>query len=265
VAKSTTKILGPVHPNAGLNVEYRARLDALIEEMTRSYARWIVAQYRKTPPRIAMDATPAKELEREIRRLGKMWEKRINEMAPRLAKWFLQNAAKRSEARLKKILKDGGMSVEFKMTPVVRDIVEASIADNVALIKSIGSQYHTQIEGLVMRSVTTGRDLGSLSKELAKRYGVTKRRAAFIARDQNNKATAVVTRARQQEAGIEEAIWLHSHGGNEPRPTHLANSGERYRIDQGWFDPDPKVRRFIWPGELINCRCVCKPVIKGFT
>jgi SPP1 gp7 family putative phage head morphogenesis protein len=265
MAKSKTKILGPVFPNAGLKVEYHARLDKMIEQMTRSYARWIVAQYRKTPPRIAQDATPAKELEKQIRSLGKQWEKRFAEMAPKLARWFLQSAAKRSDARLKKILKDGGMSVEFHMTPVVRDLVEASISENVSLIKSIASQYHTQIEGLVMRSVSTGRDLGYLSKELQARYGVTKRRAAFIARDQNNKATSVITRARQQESGIEEAVWLHSHGGNEPRPTHLANSGERYRIDQGWFDPDPKVRRYIWPGELINCRCVSKPVIKGFS
>ncbi len=265
MVKSTTKVLSPVHPNTGLNAEYRAKLDRLIEEMTRSYARWVVAQYRKTPPRIAQDATPAKELEKEIRRLGKMWEKRLNEMAPKLARWFLQSVSKRSQDRLKKILKDGGMSVEFHMTPVVRDITEAAIAENVSLIKSIGAQYHTQIEGLVMRSVAAGRDLEYLSKELHARYGVTKRRAAFIARDQNNKATAVITRVRQQEAGIEEAVWLHSHGGNEPRPTHLANSGQRYKISEGWFDPDPKVRRNIWPGELINCRCVCKPVIKGFS
>ena len=252
-------------PNAGLTVEYRTKLESMIEQMTRSYARWIVAQYRKTPPRLAQDATPAKELEREIRRLGKVWEKRLNEMAPKLAKWFLQSASKRSEERLKKILRDGGMSVKFELTPVVRDITEAAIAENVSLIKSIGEQYHTQIEGLVMRSVTTGRDLAYLSTELHKRYGVTKRRAAFIARDQNQKATAVITRVRQMESGIEEAVWLHSHGGKEPRPTHLANDGKRYRVDEGWYDPDPKVKRFIWPGELPNCKCVAKPVLKGFT
>lgn len=258
------KILRPVHPNAGEAAEYRARLDRLIEQMTRSYARWIVAQYRKTPPKIAQDATPAKELEREINGLGKRWKKQFAEEAPKLGKWFATKIEKRSRKQLMKILHDAGLTVEFRMTPAMRDVLQATVQENVSLIKSIGEQYHSQIEQLVARSVTAGRDLHSLSRELEARYGVTKRRAAFIARDQNNKATAVFTRVRQEEAGIEEAVWLHSHGGKEPRPTHLANSGKRYKIATGWFDDDPKVRRHIWPGELVNCRCVSKPVIKGF-
>ncbi|WP_257785984.1 hypothetical protein [Burkholderia ubonensis] len=41
---------------------------------------------------------------------------------------------------------------------------------------------------------------------------MTKRRAAFIAHNQNSKATATITRVRQEGLGITEAIWLHSHG-----------------------------------------------------
>jgi uncharacterized protein with gpF-like domain len=74
-----------------------------------------------------------------------------------------------------------------------------------------------------------------------------------------------MNRARQEELGITEAVWLHSHAGKKPRPTHLANHGKRYNVAEGWFDPDPKVRKHIWPGELINCRCVSKSVVKGFS
>ena len=116
-----------------------------------------------------------------------------------------------------------------------------------------------------MRSVQTGRDLGSLSKELQERYGVTERRAALIARTQNNMATSAMQRARQTELGIEEAIWMHSHAGVTPRKTHLANDGKRYNIATGWYDPDPKVRRHIWPSQIINCRCQSKPIIRGFS
>lgn len=259
------KVLRPVHPNVGIEVAYRRRLDAMVDEMQRSYRRWLVAQYRATPPRMAMDATPAQELQRKLRGLGKQWLDRFEDAAPKLARWFARSSGRRSQAALQKILKDAGISVQFQMTPNVRDIFEATVSENVSLIKSIASQYHTEIEGLVMRSVTAGRDLAFLTDELERRYGVTRRRAAFIARDQNNKATATITRARQQEVGITEAIWLHSHGGKEPRKTHLANTGKRYNVAEGWFDPDPKVRRHIWPGELINCRCVSKPVVKGFS
>lgn len=265
VKRRNEKILRPVHPNAGIAGEYRRALDKMIREMSDSYRYWLRAQYKRTPPRIAQDATPAAELEKELRDLGVRWEKRFNAAAPKLARWFATKAARRSQATLRKILKDAGIAVEFKMTPTVRDVFEATVAENVGLIKSIPAQYHTQVQGLVMRSVTAGRDLAALTDELEERFGVTRRRAAFIARDQNNKATAIITRVRQQEAGITEAIWLHSHGGKEPRRTHLANSGKRYNIAEGWYDPDPKVQRHIWPGELVNCRCVAKAVVKGFT
>ena len=88
--------------------------------------------------------------------------------------------------------------------------------ENVSLIKSIASQFHTQVEGMVMRSVTEGRDLSALTKDLQKRFGVTKDRAAFIALDQNNKATSAIQRERQTALGIEEGIWMHSHAGKVP-------------------------------------------------
>ena len=116
-----------------------------------------------------------------------------------------------------------------------------------------------------MRSVQTGRDLGQLTDDLREQFGVTKRRAAFIARSQNNLATAAMTRARQVELGITEAIWMHSGGGKEPRPTHLNAGRERARFDvaKGWYDP--AVKEHIWPGQLPNCRCVSRSVIAGFS
>ena len=41
-----------------------------------------------------------------------------------------------------------------------------------------------------MRGVRTGRDVGQVAKDLQGRLGVTKRRAPFIALDQNNKNTS---------------------------------------------------------------------------
>jgi SPP1 gp7 family putative phage head morphogenesis protein len=111
--------------------------------------------------------------------------------------------------------------------------------------------------------VQTGRDLGTLSKELQEHYGVTRRRAAYIARDQNNKATAAMTRARQTELGLDEAMWRHSGGGKHPRPTHLAMNGQRYKISEGMWDS--AVNRFILPGEEPNCRCVSRAIIPGFS
>lgn len=212
--------------------------------------------------RFAGELLPADELGVAMKELGDYWQYRFDVASERLADYFATGAAKRTDAQLKAILRDGGWTVNFKMTPAVKDIVSASVRENVALIKSIPQQYLKNVEGLVMRSVQRGRDLSTLTDALEKQYGITRRRAAFIARDQNNKATAVVHDARQKQLGITQAIWLHSHGGRKPRPTHVANDGELYDVGKGWFDP--AVGEYILPGELPNCRCTSRSVVPGF-
>lgn len=223
----------------------------------------IAAMDRAVASGIALDAVPAAALRKAVRLLARRWTKKWNDAAPKLAKWFAQSAATRSDKVLAKILKDAGIAVEFRMTAAARDVIHASVNQSVALIKSIPQQYLAQVEVLVMQSVQQGRDLAPLAKQLQKQFGVTQRRAALISRDQNNKATAAMMRARQAELGITEAIWLHSGGGREPRPTHVKNSGKRYNVATGWYDPAEK--KWIFPGELIRCRCVSRPVIKGFS
>lgn len=214
---------------------------------------------------LASDATPARDLERELRALGSRWEKRFNAAAPQLAKWFQAKVGRRSDAALRKILRDAGITVRYQMTPAMRDVVDAVVQENVGLIKSIATQHHGEVQGLVMRSVAAGRDLSGLSRELRARYGVTQRRAELIARDQNSKATAALRRVREIDLGIEQGIWLHSAAGKEPRPTHVKNHGKKFNLREGWFDPDPRVRARILPGTLINCRCTWRPVVKGFS
>lgn len=337
------KVLRAVHPNIGIRVEYRKRLDALISQMNASYTHWLTAAYRRNEPAMAMDAaptrvtavqtqtskgwdwtvyvegkvlkgmngtvrffksqaaaenaglragswnavltkpilqmerldklalaraevvmTPAQNLQEALDGLGAQWAARLDATAPKLARWFATRVELRSSEGLQKILRDGGYSVKFQMTPTMRDVFNATVNENVGLIRSIGTQYHEQVQGMVMRSVIAGRDLATLTNDLQDRYGITRRRAALIALDQNNKATGSMIAVRQVEQGL-QAVWLHSTAGKEPRKTHLANSGNVYDPAKGWFDPDPRVRRFIRPGELINCRCVSKTVVKGFS
>jgi SPP1 gp7 family putative phage head morphogenesis protein len=213
------------------------------------------------PAAMASDALPAKMLKRTLRKLAQRWQKNFNKAAPELAKWFAKRIDKRSSSTLQKILKRGGWTVEFKTSPAQRDILQATIQQNVSLIKSIPSQYFTQIEGMVMRSVQAGRDLKTLSQDLQRNFGVTRKRAALIARDQSNKANASLTRARYMELKIKRAIWVHSMAGKEPRPTHVRNNGKEYDVVRGWYDPAEK--KYIHPGELINCRCVSRAIIPG--
>lgn len=256
------KVLRPIRANLGIEASYRKRLNKLIEDLHKSTLYWVQAAYRKNPPALAQDESAADTLRRVMRDLKKRWFKAFDEAAVKLAEYFATQASQRSDAALKKILKDGGIAIEFEMTPAMRDVFKSTVEQNVALIKSIPEQYLGRVEQIVQQSVQSGRDIGYLAKELEKQFGVTKRRAAFISRDQNNKATGALNRARYLEIGIEEAIWLHSGGGREPRPTHLKAGREqaRFNVAEGWYDPHEG--RHITPGELINCKCSCRPVLK---
>lgn len=263
------KELPPVHPNAGIEKAYQRKLERLVDEMQRSIVWWIKAAYRAKPPEMAQDAgdnvwsgvSPARALRAVMRALGRKWQKRFDDLAPELAKHFATEAKDRTDGALMEMLKKSGFTVKFKMTAAANDVMQATIGEQVGLIKSIASEHLSEVEGLVMRSVQAGRDIGWLTKELENRYGITRRRAALIATTENNKATAMIVRVRQQELGITEAIWVHSGAGKHPRHSHVMQNGEKYNIADGWYDPTAK--ETCWPGTLINCRCISRPIIPG--
>ncbi|MBS0368984.1 MAG: hypothetical protein JSS57_07280 [Proteobacteria bacterium] len=183
--------------------------------------------------------------------LTAQWQAAFDEGAERMARSFSKESSKFTDAQMRKTLADAGFTVRFTPTPAQIDVLRASVHENVALIKSIPQQYLKNVEGLVMRSVQRGRDLSTLYEDLQKQHGVTRRRAALIARDQNNKATSVFQETRRKELGITQAIWMHSHGGKTPRPTHVAMDGKLYDVNKGMWDSHEG--KFVFPGQLINC------------
>lgn len=243
---------------------YQAKLDKMIDDMNASILYFVQAAYRKTPPVMAMDLDPAEAMRRALEKLIKRWQGRFDDAADKLGEYFATSVSKRTDAALKAILKKAGFSVEFKLTKAQRDVLQATVNQNVSLIKSIPEQYLAQVEGSVMRAVQTGMDVGGLAKELRGHFGVTKRRAALISKTQNIMATSAFNRVRQTELGITEAEWHHSSAGKEPRPTHVKAGRDKviYDVNKGWFDP--AVQRYIQPGELINCRCTSRSIIPGF-
>lgn len=253
--------LRPVHGNKGIEMAYRRKLKALILDMHASVLYWLRAAYRQNTPEIAQDESPARTLRKAMRRLARRWQANFDEGADQLARWFAQETKDYADGSLQRILGESGFAVKFTMTAPMRDVYASVIGENVGLIKSIASEYLTQVEGLVMRSVQTGRDLEYLTTELRKRFAITNRRAVMISRDQNNKATAVVNRVRQKELGITQAIWHHSHGGQEPRPEHVKWNGKPYDIDQGMWSE--VAQKYVWPGTEVNCRCVSVPMVPG--
>jgi uncharacterized protein with gpF-like domain len=178
-------------------------------------------------------------------------------MADQLAREFAGKNGRHVDRALQAMLKDNGLTIRFRMTPEMNDIVQASVAENVKLITSLADQQLLRVEGAVMRAVQTGTNLQQLNQELVEGLGIAKRRAAFIARQQTSMATATMARARHMELGCEEGIWLHSAGGRKPRPEHVAFSRKRYSLSKGAFLEG----KWTHPGVEPNCRCVGRPVL----
>lgn len=258
------KLLAPIYPNEGVAAAYRKRLLRLTDEMAKSIRWFVRAAYRANQPAIlAQDEAPADALRKAMKELADRWQGRFNEAAADMAEHFAKDVSDRSDFAMKAALKKAGFTVKFRPTAAQRDILKATVQVNTQLIKSIPAQFLGQVEGSVYRAVQVGGDLGKLTEELASHHAVTRRRAAFIARDQSAKATSALTRSRQLELGITQARWVHSAGGKEPRVSHVkaGREGVVFDVSKGWYDPD--VGEFIHPGQLINCRCVSRSIIPG--
>jgi len=215
---------------------------------------------------LAQDAkkkpTTSALMEKALGKWATNWNGRIESASRKIAWNFAAKNQDATDAATKRTLADAGFTVKFKPTKLVQQAFEATVAENVGLIRTIPQKYLSDVQAMVWQSVMQGSDLATLTKQIQEKYGVAYRRAALIARDQNHKAKAAMEKARRTDLGITEAVWMHSHAGKEPRPTHVAMDGRRYQIDEGMYDS--AVGKYIWPGTEINCRCTDRAVIPGF-
>jgi uncharacterized protein with gpF-like domain len=260
------KILPPLHPSAGVAAVYRSKLWRAIDAMNASMDYWLSRRWREDP-------RGANRIIATMKELGRRWQSNFDELAPDVAGQWGARSAEHTTKRMEKLLDDAGWTVEFKVSPEIKTIMNAAVTENVGLIKSIASQHLQKVEGVVMRNVQKGNDLHAMNKELREQFDLPKNRAALIAKDQTFKMNSVISKARQTQAGIKRAHWMHSNitATGHFRPEHLSFSrgqhadgptgkGPIYIVEQGAFLEG----KFTWPGFEINCRCSTRPVIEGF-
>jgi hypothetical protein len=215
--------------------------------------------------RYAFDApSSTRNLDRVLKEWGKKWQGKFAKLSATMAKKFASRSFSSTETALKLALRDAGFTVSFQPTRKALESYSLVVADNVGLIRNLQQSLYNKIQQDTWASVRAGGDMATLSKKLHDSYGIEANRAALIARDQNNKAKAVLETTRRQELGLRQAIWQHSGGGKEPRPVHLkwGREGQVFDLDKGLYDPDEGA--WIFPGQLINCRCTSRAIIPGF-
>lgn len=250
--------------NVGVSTRYVDRLQSLVTQMTAQVTREVLRTYKTDAASVhfGQDATIASQSRILLNTLQAKFNDLFARKAKLLAESMVEGASKASAASLRSSLESLSPAMSLKasaMPPRVVEIYKAAVAENVALIKSISVDYMNQVQGSVMRSITSGRGLEDLVPALQKYEGVTHRRARNIALDQTRKAYNQINRGRMQALGVQSFMWHHSGGGAHPREDHVEMDGQVYRFDNPPVIDERTGERGI-PGQAVNCKCTMSPV-----
>jgi len=157
------------------------------------------------------------------------------------------------------------------------EYIDASVLDNVNLIKSVSEQYFQRVQNVVLGGMRSGDSPTTIARALQHQTGITDRRARIIARDQIAKLNSQIVQRRQVQAGITHFRWVTA---NDERVT--GRPGGRYanakvkchEIAKRDIGFGPGVYRWdrgasyagetnLHPGQAhVNCRCTASPVFE---
>lgn len=252
-------------PSAAMQDRYYRALANLVHRMTAETTRELRKLFDTGHVQefFAEDISVAAQARILMDRITSKFEKLFAEFAKPLAERMVDDADDNSASSLKSSLRDLTQGITLNTDILTKDlkvVLQASIAENVSLIKSIPEQYLNGVKGAVFRSITTGNGLADLVPFLNKYGGITLGRARIIARDQVSKTFSSINKHRMGAVGISSYEWLHSNSGQVPRKLHQQYSGRIFKIS----DPpiiDLRTGERGVPGQAINCRCVMRPVI----
>jgi SPP1 gp7 family putative phage head morphogenesis protein len=227
--------------------------------------------YNEQEKIVALDANLGNDAKKLTDTLRAKFNKIFGRTNKKLAKDMVDDSLKSSETRLKSSLKtlSGGLTLNTDiLTGGLKDIVVASVNQNVELITSIQDQYLTSVSTALMRSITDANNggLGPLIEELKKLDGISDRRAENIALDQTRKVYNSINAGRLKALGVKKFKWLHSFGGQKPRESHLKIlNGKIFSFENLIAEQIalgvPEQDRGL-PSVPINCRCTLTPVIE---
>lgn len=250
--------------NAAVQARYADALAKLVKQMSAQTIREIRKLFESTG---ALDHAMDADLGSQARIITNKLTAKFESLFGRQAKDLAQRMAAASDKTSRKALgislkqMSGGLTLKTDlMTKELKTVVTATVAENVALIKSIPTQYMTQIKGDIFRAITTGQGLADIVPALQEYEGVTLRRARNIALDQTRKAYNNINKGRMQAIGVKKFEWVHSGGGQKPRELHIEMDGNVYSFDDLPVIDERTGERGI-PGQAINCRCTMVPVI----
>lgn len=260
---------GAVKQSFATGQAYSVAVRQIVRAIRKDINELLLPTVRRLAPDYSQDArittTDAylEQLAAVFRALAARWRSPEFDLAAwRIARQFVQTADDVNRRKFNQSMNNIGVNV-FADNPTLTEFLEAAAYDNARLIKSIPEQYLTQVESIVMTNVRAGNRSSAITKRLAEQFGISDRRAKFIARDQTAKINGELVKKRQVAVGFEYFQWVTSDDERvRDRHGDIADKVTQYgRGIYRWDNPpisDDGVP--IVPGQDYGCRCNARPV-----
>lgn len=160
----------------------------------------------------------------------------------------------------------------FLEEPWLEPQLELFANQNAQLIQNMTVNEIERVSGYIQRAIQEGSSYQSVVESIEKSFGITRRHAKLIARDQTSKLNGSLTKLRQQEAGISMYRWQTSDD-ERVRQDHRVLDGKICRWDDPTVYYNSQTKKWEKRSRIggtnvhtsvdVNCRCVPIPILEA--
>lgn len=155
-----------------------------------------------------------------------------------------------------------GITIAPKLTDEQRRRLSSEWSKNMQLwVRDFTSKEVTSLREKIQKSSFAGNRYEAAVGAIQDSYGVTARKAKFLARQETSLLMTKFKQTRYEAAGVEWYKWVCVKGSaNHPvRPMHEKNNGKFFRWDSPPTVDEQGHRKN--PGQDYNCRCAARAVV----
>jgi SPP1 gp7 family putative phage head morphogenesis protein len=153
------------------------------------------------------------------------------------------------------------ISIPAEFTPAMQKALDEQLTNNLTLyVRKFTAEQIPELRRMAQANAYAGGRADRLAKVIEASFGVSKRKAAFLAAQETSLAVSKYRQLRYESVGCPRYKWSTSHDAIV-RPDHAALDGKIFE----WKNP-PITNRSTGarnnPGEDFGCRCRALPVIE---
>lgn len=180
--------------------------------------------------------------------------------------WLFEQVVAGTDKSFKKSVK--GVTIPPKLGPLAKLRLAESYTQNLKLyVNKFTKEEILRLRKDIQSMVFAGSRNDSVEKYIQLQFGIAKRKAKFLAKQETNLLTTKLKEIRYADVGIDQYLWKDVGGtpSHPVRPIHKKLNDES-KVGKIFRFSDPPVTSTTGacnnPGQDYRCRCVAIPVIK---